>query len=45
MLSRSRSGRSRSLNELIYVTFTGCMILSEDHAGLLRLIGAKQSLA
>ena len=35
----------QSLNELIYVTFTGCMILSEDHAGLLRLIGAKQSLA
>jgi hypothetical protein len=35
----------QGLNELITVTFTGRMITSEDHPGLLRLIGAKQSLA
>ena len=33
------------LNELIRVTFAGCMIDHKDHPGLLRLIGAKQSLA
>jgi hypothetical protein len=32
-----------SLDELILVTFGGRMITSEDHPGLLRLIGAKQS--
>jgi hypothetical protein len=35
----------QTLDELIYVTFTGCMINSEDHAALARLIGAQQSLA
>jgi hypothetical protein len=34
---------SRTLDELIEVTFTGRMIMSADHPGLLRLIGAKQS--
>jgi len=35
----------QTLNELIGVTFTGRMIDVEDHPGLLRLIGDKQSLA
>jgi hypothetical protein len=30
---------------LIGVTFPGRMIESEDHPGLLRLIGAKQSMS
>ena len=34
---------TQSLDELIRVTFEGRMITSEDHPGLLRLIGAKQS--
>jgi hypothetical protein len=34
---------TQSLDELILVTFGGRMITSEDHPGLLRLIGAKQS--
>jgi hypothetical protein len=34
---------SRTLWELIEVTFAGKMIMSADHPGLLRLIGAKQS--
>jgi hypothetical protein len=33
----------QSLAELIDVTFTGRMIEREDHPGLLRLIGARQS--
>ena len=33
----------QSLAELINVTFAGRMIESEDHPGLLRLIGARQS--
>jgi hypothetical protein len=33
----------QTLNELIGVTFAGRMIESEDHPGLLRLIGARQS--
>ena len=32
------------LDELIIVTFTNRMIDSGDHPGLLRLIGARQSL-
>jgi hypothetical protein len=35
----------QSLDEIIYRTFTGRMINSEDHPGLLRLIGAKQSVS
>ena len=35
----------QTLDELILVTFTGRMIDSDDHPGLLRLIGAKQSLS
>jgi hypothetical protein len=35
----------QTLNELIGVTFAGCMIDHKDHPGLLRLIGAKQSLS
>jgi hypothetical protein len=35
----------QTLDELILVTFTGRMIDREDHPGLLRLIGAKQSLS
>ncbi len=34
---------SQSLNSLIAITFAGRMIDVEDHPGLLRLIGAKQS--
>jgi hypothetical protein len=34
---------TQSLNDLIDVTFAGCMIEREDHPGLLRLIGARQS--
>lgn len=34
---------TQSLSELIGVTFAGRMIESEDHPGLLRLIGARQS--
>jgi hypothetical protein len=33
---------SQTLNELIYVTYAGRMIVTEDHPGLLRLIGKKQ---
>jgi hypothetical protein len=33
----------QTLDELILVTFAGCMIDSDNHPGLLRLIGAKQS--
>jgi len=36
---------SQSLSELIGVTFKGRMIESADHPGLLRLIGAKQSVS
>jgi hypothetical protein len=35
----------QKLEELIFVTFTGRMIDHENHPGLLRLIGAKQSLS
>jgi hypothetical protein len=35
----------QSLNNLIEVTFAGRMIDREDHPGLLRLIGARQSLS
>jgi hypothetical protein len=35
----------QSRDELIGVTFAGCMIIEADHPALLRLIGAKQSLA
>jgi hypothetical protein len=35
----------QALDELILVTFNGRMIDSDNHPGLLRLIGAKQSLA
>jgi hypothetical protein len=35
----------QTLDELIRVTFAGCMIDREDHPGLLRLLGAKQSLS
>ena len=35
----------QTLDELILVTFTGRMIDQEDHPGLLRLIGAKQSMS
>jgi hypothetical protein len=34
---------AQSLDNLIIVTFTGCMIETQDHPGLLRLIGARQS--
>ena len=34
---------TQSLDELIETTFAGRMIDSEDHPGLLRLIGARQS--
>jgi hypothetical protein len=33
---------AQSLDELINVTFSGCMIVTENHPGLLRLIGARQ---
>ena len=33
----------QSLSELIEVTFAGRMIDRDDHPGLLRLIGARQS--
>ena len=36
---------TQSLGALIEVTFAGRMIDSEDHPGLLRLIGARQSLS
>jgi hypothetical protein len=36
---------TQSLADLIDVTFAGRMIESEDHPGLLRLIGAKQSVS
>jgi hypothetical protein len=35
---------TQSLSDLISMTFAGRMIDSEDHPGLLRLIGAKQSI-
>ena len=35
----------QTLDELILVTFAGRMIDSDNHPGLLRLIGAKQSLS
>jgi hypothetical protein len=34
---------TQALDELIRVTFTGRMIITVDHPGLLRLMGAKQS--
>ena len=36
---------TQALNELIMVTFAGRMIDREDHPGLLRLIGARQSIS
>jgi hypothetical protein len=36
---------SQSLSELIGATFSGRMITSDDHPGLLRLIGAKQDVS
>ena len=36
---------SQSLGDLIGKTFAGRMIEDEDHPGLLRLIGAKQSMS
>jgi hypothetical protein len=36
---------TQSLSELIEVTFPGRMIEGEDHPGLLRLIGARQSIS
>jgi hypothetical protein len=36
---------TQSLGELIEVTFAGRMIETEDHPGLLRLIGARQSVS
>lgn len=36
---------TQSLSELIEVTFPGRMIEGEDHLGLLRLIGARQSIS
>jgi hypothetical protein len=35
----------QTLEDLIRVTFAGCMIDHKDHPGLLRLVGAKQSLS
>jgi hypothetical protein len=35
----------QSLDEIIYRTFIGHMIDTKDHPGLLRLIGAKQSVS
>jgi hypothetical protein len=35
----------QSLNEIIYRTYTGRMIDTDEHPGLLRLIGAKQSVS
>ena len=35
----------QSLVELIDVTFAGCLIDSDDHPGLLRLVGGRQSLS
>jgi hypothetical protein len=35
----------QSLLELIDITFTGCIIDSDTHPGLLRLVGGKQSLS
>ena len=35
----------QSLEELIGATFEGCQIETEDHPGLLRLIGKKQSVS
>ena len=36
---------TQSLDELIAMTFAGRMIDHDDHPGLLRLIGAKQSVS
>ena len=36
---------TQKLEELILATFSGRMIDREDHPGLLRLIGAKQSMS
>ena len=36
---------TQTLDELILISFTGRMIDRDDHPGLLRLIGAKQSLS
>ena len=36
---------TRTLEELITVTFNGAMIETDDHPGLLRLIGGRQNLA
>jgi hypothetical protein len=35
----------QSLDQLIWVTFTNCMIERADHPALLRKVGAKQSLS
>jgi hypothetical protein len=34
----------QSLKELIYTTFTGRMIRTDDHPGLLRLVGDVQQI-
>ncbi len=36
---------TQSLDDLIGVTFAGCIIDRDDHPGLLRLIGARQALS
>jgi hypothetical protein len=35
----------QTLDELIYITFAGRMIVADNHPGLLRLIGAKQKVS
>ena len=45
MPSRSATWPKQTLDELIWVTFAGRMIDRDDHPGLLRLVGAKQSLS
>jgi hypothetical protein len=35
---------TRNLDEILEVTFRGCSIDTEDHAGLLRIIGGRQDL-
>jgi hypothetical protein len=36
---------TQTLDELIQVTFNGCIITDENHAGLLRLLGAKPAVS
>jgi len=36
---------TQTLDELIAVTFEGRMIMTDDHPGLLRLVGAKPSVS